>query len=97
VNEKRFWVYILADEPYGTLYVGVTGNIARRIYEHREGLAGGHTKKHGIKMLVWCAEFPTAVEAIACEKKLKKWKRSWKIELVKKDNPKWIDLYDTLN
>lgn len=97
MNEKRFWVYILADEPYGTLYVGVTNDLARRAHEHREGLIKGHAKKHGIKMLVWYAEFPTALEAIAYEKKIKKWKRLWKIELVKKFNPKWLDLYEMLN
>jgi putative endonuclease len=95
--EKCYWVYILADKPYGTLYVGVTNDIARRAYEHREGLVKGHTKKYGIKMLVWCAEFPTAMDAIAFEKKIKKWKRLWKIELVKKLNPQWLDLYDALN
>ena len=97
MNERHFWVYIVADEPYGTLYVGVTNNIARRAHEHREGLIEGHTKKYGLKKLVWCAEFPTAMDAIAFEKKIKKWKRLWKIELVKKDNPKWIDLYDHIN
>ena len=97
MNEKTFWVYILADEPYGTLYIGVTSDLARRVYEHREGLIDGHTKKYGIKMLVWCGDFSTAIEAIAFEKKIKKWKRLWKIELVKKDNPKWTDLYNHIN
>ncbi|HUY68804.1 MAG TPA: GIY-YIG nuclease family protein [Alphaproteobacteria bacterium] len=86
-----------ADQPYGTLYVGITNNIARRAWEHRKGAVQGYTKKYGIKMLVWYAEFPTALEAIAFEKKLKKWKRLWKIELVKKFNPEWRDLYETLN
>jgi putative endonuclease len=97
MNERSFWVYIVTDKPYGTLYVGVTNDIARRAHEHREGLIKGHTKKHGLKKLVWCAEFPTAIEAIAFEKRIKKWKRLWKIELVKKDNPKWSNLYDKLN
>ena len=85
---KRFWVYILADEPYGTLYVGITNDLARRSYEHRQGLYEGHTKKYGIKMLVWYAEFPSALEAIAYEKKIKKWKRDWKKQLIDKFNPK---------
>ena len=97
MNEKRFWVYILADEPYGTLYVGFTNDLARRTYEHREGLFEGYAKEYGIKMLVWYAEFPTALEGIAYEKKIKKWRRLWKIELVKKFNPKWQDLHETLN
>jgi putative endonuclease len=95
--EKNYWVYIMADESYGTLYLGVTNDIARRAFEHREGLVKGHAKKHGIRMLVWCEEFPTAIEAIAAEKKIKKWKRQWKIDLVKKLNPKWLDLYETLH
>lgn len=95
--ERRFWVYILSDEPYGTLYIGFTSSLPHRVYQHREGLLDGHTKKHGIKKLVYYEEYPTAEEGIMREKKLKKWKRDWKIELIKKFNPTWRDLYDDLN
>lgn len=94
---KRAWVYLLADKPYGTLYVGVTSNLQRRTYEHHHGLIEGHSKKYGIRQLVWCQEFPTILEAIAFEKRLKKWKRLWKIELVKKTNPQWADLCENLH
>ena len=94
--EKHFWVYILADGPYGTLYIGVTNDLARCVWEHREGLYKGHAKKHGIKQLVYYEEYPTAMEAIEREKKLKKWKREWKIELIKGFNFAWNDLYESL-
>ena len=71
----RYWVYIITDKPYGTLYTGVTGDLFRRSYEHREGLYKGFTKKYGLKMLVWYEEFPEITDAIAREKQLKKWKR----------------------
>ncbi len=94
--DKRFWVYIMADEPYGTLYVGVTSHLAQRAWQHRTGAFEGHTKKYGIKCLVYYEEYPTAEEGFAREKKLKKWKRIWKIDLVKAFNPTWRDLYDDL-
>jgi putative endonuclease len=97
VEERRFYVYILASQPNGTLYVGVTGNLAKRVYEHREGLTPGFTSKYGVKMLVWCEEFPTADEAITAEKRIKKWRRKWKLELIEKMNSSWDDLYLTLN
>jgi putative endonuclease len=93
---KRFWVYIVTDKPYGTLYVGMTNNIARRAYEHREGLYEGFTKKYGLKMLVWYEEFPTAMTAISFEKQIKKWKRDWKKQLIEKLNSTWRDLYEEL-
>jgi len=93
----RYWVYIITDKPYGTLYTGVTGDLFRRSYEHREGLYKGFTKKYGLKMLVWYEEFPEITDAIAREKQLKKWKRDWKIDLIKELNPQWRDLYEDLN
>ena len=93
MHEKRFWVYIVTDKPYGTLYIGVTNDLARRVYEHREGLVDGFTKKYGLKRLVYYEEYPTPVEAIEREKKLKKWKRDWKKQLIEKFNPTWRDLY----
>jgi putative endonuclease len=92
--ERRFWVYMMTDKPYGTLYTGITNNLLRRAYEHREGLYRGFSKKYGPKLLIWYGEFPTAVEAIAYEKRLKGWKREWKKQLIEKINPAWRDLYD---
>ena len=94
--QKHFWVYIVTDKPYGTLYTGVTNSLPRRSYEHKEGLYGGFTMKYGLKMLVWYQEFATAPEAIAFEKRIKKWKRDWKKQLIEEFNPTWRDLYQEL-
>jgi len=87
----------MASRRNGTLYVGVTGNLAKRVYEHREGLLKGFTRRYGVKMLVWYEHFPTADEAISFEKRLKRWRRAWKLELIEKLNPQWLDLYETFN
>ncbi len=92
-REHRYFVYLLASEPYGTLYVGVTGDLAVRMGEHREGLRDGFTKEYGVHLLVWFEEFADIHEAILREKRIKKWNRAWKIELVEKTNPKWDDLF----
>jgi putative endonuclease len=94
--ERSYWVYIVTDKPFGTLYVGVTNDVARRAYEHREGRIEGFTKKYGLKKLVYCEEYPTATEAIRREKQIKKWKREWKIHRIKQLNPTWKDLYETV-
>jgi putative endonuclease len=94
--EERFRVYILASGHNGTLYVGMTGNLSKRIHEHREGLIPGFTKRYGVKRLVWYESFPRAREAIAFEKRLKRWRRRWKLELIEARNPQWDDLYPTL-
>ena len=96
-SERKFFVYILANKPRGTLYIGMTNDIARRIYEHREGLQSGFTKTYGVSKLVYVEIFPTAMEAIRREKRLKKYPRAWKINLIHDVNPKWRDLYDTIN
>lgn len=90
------FVYILASKPRGTLYVGVTSNLAARIYQHKQGLTGGFAAKYGCATLVWAEKFPSMVEAIANEKRLKRWHRRWKFELIEKANPDWKDLYDDL-
>ena len=95
--ERTFHVYIMASQRNGTLYVGVTGDLSRRVYEHREGLIGGLTEKYGVKMLVWYEAFPTASEAITSEKRIKRWRRAWKLALIEKLNPQWLDLYLTFN
>ena len=93
---EGFWVYIVADKPFGTLYVGVTNDLARRAGEHREGRFKGFTQKYGLKTLVYCEEYATAWEAIAREKRIKKWKREWKLHRIKLVNPTWKDLYETI-
>ncbi len=89
---KRFWVYILASKPWGTLYTGVTSDLEARIYQHREGLFEGFTKKYSVKTLVYFEEYAFAGDAIHREKRIKKWPRAWKINLIRTDNPDWKDL-----
>ena len=90
---KQPFVYILASRRNGTLYIGVTSNLAERVWQHRSGLADGFTKKYGVHTLVWHEAHATMESAIAREKALKKWKRAWKLELINKANPTWRDLY----
>ena len=87
MNAKQPAVYMMASAPRGTLYIGVTGWLKHRSWEHREGLVEGFTKKHGITCLVWFELFADFASAIVREKQLKKWKRVWKIELIEKSNP----------
>lgn len=96
VKEHRYFVYLLASQPYGTLYVGVTSNLAGRMLQHREGLRAGFTKKYGVHRLVWFEEFSDVHDAILREKQIKKWRRAWKIELIDKTNPAWSDLFDRI-
>lgn len=95
--ERHFYVYILASRRNGTLYTGITGNLARRVWQHREGEGSAFAKKHNVRMLVWYGHFETAHEAIRFEKQVKRWRRTWKLELIEKLNPRWLDLYETLN
>jgi putative endonuclease len=87
-----FYVYIMANRIYGTLYVGVTNDLRRRVFEHREGLVDGFTKKYGLKLLVHYESFDRIVDAIHREKRLKHWNRAWKIALIEEQNPNWEDL-----
>jgi putative endonuclease len=89
---KQPAVYILASKPYGTLYVGVTSNLASRIEAHRSGAVEGFTKTYGVGRLVYFELHETMPDAIQREKHLKKWKRAWKLELIEKANPLWTDL-----
>jgi putative endonuclease len=91
-----YWVYILASRPGGTLYIGVTNNLVRRVFEHREGLVPGFTKRYSVKMLVYYEAHDTAVAAIQREKNMKRWPREWKIDLILSMNPNWRDLYDEI-
>jgi len=91
-----FWVYILASAHGGTLYVGLTNNLVRRAFEHRNGLVSGFTKRYGVKRLVYFEEHTTAYEAIQREKNIKHWPREWKIDLIVSVNPNWRDLFDEI-
>ena len=89
---KQPVVYILADKPYGTLYVGVTSNLAQRIEAHRNGTVDGFTKQYSVYTLVYFEVHEVMYEAIQREKRLKKWNRAWKIRLIEETNPEWKDL-----
>jgi len=93
---KGGWVYIMADRYRGTLYIGVTSNVAGRVYAHREGRGSDFCKCYGLTSLVYAEEVPTIDEAIAREKAMKKWKRAWKIELIEAANPDWDDLFERI-
>ena len=91
---KLFYVYILASQRNGTLYVGVTSNLTQRLWQHRNGQVEGFTKKYGVKCLVYFELHETAIEAFTREKQIKKWNRAWKLKLIEKENPQWRDLYE---
>ena len=91
-----YWVYILASQPGGTLYVGVTNDLVRRVYEHREGLAESFTRRYGVKRLVYFEPHDTIAAALQREKNIKHWSREWKIDLIVASNPDWRDLYDEI-
>jgi putative endonuclease len=93
----QYYVYILASAPNGTLYIGMTNDLVRRVYEHRESLAEGFTKRHGVKRLVYYEIHDSPEQAIRREKALKRWNRDWKIALIERDNPQWVDLWDSLS
>ena len=94
--EKQPCVYILASKRNGTLYVGVTSGLVKRVYEHRHDLADGFTKKYKVHCLVYFELHQDMNAAITREKQIKKWSRSWKIELIGKNNPTWKDLYERI-
>jgi putative endonuclease len=94
---KNGWIYIMTNKPYGTLYTGVTSDLAERITQHRDGLGSEFCRKHGLTRLVYVEPHGRVDEAIVREKAIKAWKRAWKIELIVRDNPRWEDLYDRLN
>ena len=91
---KQPCVYILASKRNGTLYIGVTSDITRRAWEHRTGQIEGFTKHYGVHRLVYAEFHETMADAIVREKRVKKWRRVWKLELIEQDNPSWRDLYD---
>jgi putative endonuclease len=90
------WVYIMTNRPNGTLYVGVTNDLARRAWEHKEGVADGFTKRYALKRLVYAERYEDIRTAIQREKNLKHWPRAWKVKLILADNPNWDDLQERL-
>jgi putative endonuclease len=88
-----FFVYLLASKPNGTLYVGSTSDLARRVWEHKEKAVPGFTAKYGVDRLVWFERHDTLETAMQREKRIKSWKRRWKIELIEEENPDWNDRY----
>jgi len=94
--KRHVYVYILASGKHGTLYIGVTNDLIRRVYEHREKLVPGFTKEYDVVKLVYYEVFDGPESAILREKRLKRWRRDWKVELIERDNPNWDDLYSQL-
>ncbi len=91
-----FYIYILASKRNGTLYIGVTNNLIKRVHEHKQELVDGFTKKYKVNKLVYSEHYNLPAEAILREKRLKKWNRKWKLKLIEDKNPHWKDLYENL-
>ena len=94
--EKAGYVYIMASAKNGSIYVGVTSDLGKRVWEHRQGVVPGFTKKHGCKLLVWFEAFDDIQQARQRELQIKEWKRAWKIKRIEETNLDWLDLYPTL-
>ncbi|WP_296716034.1 GIY-YIG nuclease family protein [Erythrobacter sp.] len=92
--DKEGFVYIMASRRNGTIYIGVTTDLAKRVWEHREGLIEGFTKKYGCKTLVWFERHDTIEAAITREKQMKEWQRAWKLRRIEEMNPDWNDLFE---
>ncbi len=86
----------MTNRPNGTLYIGVTGDLRRRVFDHKAGVTGGFTSKYGLHRLVYAEPHENIVGALQCEKNIKHWPRAWKVRLIGRDNPEWDDLADTL-
>lgn len=93
---RSYYVYLLASRRRGTLYVGVTNELRKRVWQHKQDLVEGFTKKYGVKILVWYEQTESIESAIVREKQIKKWNRDWKVELIEKNNPQWKDLYEDI-
>jgi putative endonuclease len=91
-----YYVYILASRKHGTLYIGVTSDLVKRVYQHKTKIVAGFTSRYNVHRLVWYECYDDPVNAIAREKELKKWRREWKINLIERTNPEWLDLYDSI-
>jgi putative endonuclease len=92
----QYFVYLMSSGRNGTLYVGVTSDLIRRVYEHRNGSVPGFTSRYAVHQLVWFESTPSVDAAIHKEKQIKNWNRAWKVALIEESNPTWMDLYDTL-
>jgi putative endonuclease len=90
------WIYIMTNHRNGTLYIGVTNNIRRRMTEHKEGLVDGFTRHYGLHRLVYIEQHDNILAAIQREKNIKHWPRAWKVRLIHRDNPEWDDLFESL-
>ena len=97
LGERTYFVYIMASRRNGTLYIGVTNNLALRAHQHRTGVGSAFTTKYGVKMLVWYEQYGDVNEAIAREKQLKTWERKWKLALIERFSRVWHDLYEQLD
>lgn len=95
-GSQGYFVYILASKIGGTLYIGVTNNLVRRVYEHKTDAVDGFTKQYSVHRLVYFEQFDDIENAIQREKRLEKWNRAWKIRLIEESNPNWIDLYPNI-
>jgi len=93
---KRFYVYILCSKRNGTLYTGITSDLIKRIYEHKNNLVNGFTKRYNVHNLVWYEMHESIESAFNREKQIKKWKRAWKIKMIEQNNPEWKDLYEMI-
>ncbi len=91
-----YYVYMLASRRNGTLYIGVTNDLVRRVWEHKEGVVDGFTKSYGVHRLVWFESTENVHSALQRERTMKHWKRAWKVALIEEDNPDWADLYDEI-
>jgi len=91
------WVYIMTNKPFGTLYIGVTGDLAARVWQHRNGRGSDFCKKHGLTRLVYAEPHDRIEDAIAREKAMKAWKRNWKLRQIMDANPNWDDLFELIN
>ncbi len=96
VGMREGYVYILASKRNGTLYVGVTSDLVKRVWEHRNDVVDGFTKRYGVHRLVWYEEHGTVEDAIAREKAIKRWRREWKVRRIEEMNPAWRDLYEEI-
>jgi putative endonuclease len=96
ITDKHPAVYILASKKNGTLYIGVTSDLVKRIWEHKNNLVEGFTKRYNVHHLVWYELYEEMASAIERERNLKEWQRSWKLRLIESSNPDWQDLYDTI-
>jgi putative endonuclease len=97
-NHRRcvVYVYLLASAKHGTLYVGVTNDLVRRVYQHKTGVFRGFTFRYQVHRLVWFESYDDPTNAIVREKEIKKWRREWKVNLIERSNPEWVDLYESI-